>query len=254
MHLLFFDIDGTLAIGKDVPDSAAHALNQARSQGDLVFICTGRSWRYVMDNFAQYCDGIISSNGRMAVLKDGTRIYDHPMKEAEIKDAVERLDRIHAGYAFFEDTCGYYGGPQEGYAEMTSVWDPGFLKEGIPETMKPYNFDVWLPENCSWDEMAEALGDGYLINPHTPHPSADITIRGIDKGSALKAVTEYLKVPMENTYAFGDGRNDVCMFREAGHTAAMGNGMPETKQAAEFVTSDIKDDGIARAMRHFGLV
>lgn len=43
MNLVFFDIDGTLAIRKDVPASAQKALEELRNRGDLVFICTGRS-------------------------------------------------------------------------------------------------------------------------------------------------------------------------------------------------------------------
>ena len=57
MHIVFFDIDGTLAIRKDVPVSAERAIKALRENGDLSFICTGRSLAYVRDNFAAYADG-----------------------------------------------------------------------------------------------------------------------------------------------------------------------------------------------------
>ena len=34
----------------------------------------------------------------------------------------------------------------------------------------------------------------------------------------------------------------------------MGNGTDEAKAAADYVTADIDDDGIAKALRHFGLI
>lgn len=35
---------------------------------------------------------------------------------------------------------------------------------------------------------------------------------------------------------------------------AMGNGNPETKRAADFITDDVQNDGIPKALRRFGLI
>ena len=72
--------------------------------------------------------------------------------------------------------------------------------------------------------------------------------------TALRAVIERLGIAKDHAYAFGDGRNDLCMFREAGHTVAMGNGAAELKAAAEFVTTDIHDDGVKNGLQHFNLI
>jgi len=44
------------------------------------------------------------------------------------------------------------------------------------------------------------------------------------------------------------------MLQSVAHGIAMGNGLPETKQAAEYVTDDIDHDGIEKAMKHFGII
>ena len=44
------------------------------------------------------------------------------------------------------------------------------------------------------------------------------------------------------------------MLRYAGIGVAMGNGSPLAKQAADYVTDDIDDDGWAKACLHFGLI
>ena len=44
------------------------------------------------------------------------------------------------------------------------------------------------------------------------------------------------------------------MFRTAGISIAMGNGSEEAKAAADYVTSDLFEDGIYRALQHFGLI
>ena len=44
------------------------------------------------------------------------------------------------------------------------------------------------------------------------------------------------------------------MLVKAGHGIAMGNGDPDTKAVAEYVTSSIDDDGVANGLRHYGLI
>ena len=102
-------------------------------------------------------------------------------------------------------------------------------------------------------EIAEALADTCLVNPHGPHPSADVTVLGVDKGDAVHNVAAALGVAIEDTYAFGDGINDICMLEAAGHGIAMGNAMDEVKQVAEYVTTDINRDGVANGLAHYGL-
>ena len=81
-----------------------------------------------------------------------------------------------------------------------------------------------------------------------------MSVFGTDKGDALKAVAGKLGVDINDTYAFGDGLNDVCMMKAAGHGIAMGNGQDLTKQAAEYITSDINEDGVYLGLKHYGLI
>ena len=69
----------------------------------------------------------------------------------------------------------------------------------------------------------------------------------------MRGVAEALGVPIEETYAFGDGINDLSMIVAAGHGIAMGNAVDELKAAAEYVTASIDDDGVAKAMAHYEL-
>ena len=253
MNLVFFDIDGTLATGKHVPESAAEGLRLLRENGNLVFICTGRNPAYAEKNFGQYADGFICCNGRLAV-KGGEVLYSHPLSDEQIREIVKRMDAVGAGYAFLGTDEGYYGGDPAGYEVMSRVQDKGFVKNGLAEHMNVYTFDAYLGTPDRISVIQEAL-DGFAIaNSHGPHPSADITVLGVDKGTALVHVAEVLGVPLENTYGFGDGRNDICMLKAVGHGIAMGNAIDETKAAAEYVTTDINDNGVWNGLKHYGLI
>ena len=53
---------------------------------------------------------------------------------------------------------------------------------------------------------------------------------------------------------FGDGSNDVCMFLPEWTSVAMGNAIDELKQRADYVTTDVDDDGIWNACVHLGFI
>ena len=51
--------------------------------------------------------------------------------------------------------------------------------------------------------------------------------------------------------AFGDELNDLSMLTWAGMGVAMGNAVPEVKQAAKYVTADNEHDGVGLAVEKF---
>ncbi len=74
----------------------------------------------------------------------------------------------------------------------------------------------------------------------------DIAPEGVSKASALEAVRRRLGVEPEDTYAVGDGRNDIEMLRWAAHSAAMGNALDDdVRDAATETVGDVTEDGLA---------
>lgn len=253
MRIAFFDIDGTLATGTVVPQSAAEALRRMRANGDLVFICTGRARAYVEANFGDYADGFVCSNGRMAFMGEKT-LVDAQLTAEQVTQFTSALDAVGAGYAFFGEGDAWYGGEEKYRPVAEPILKLGHLPRiEDPAAIHAYNFDIYFDDADHRARATEALGDACLVNPHGPHPSADVTVIGADKGDAVRGVAAALGVAIENTYAFGDGINDLSMIVAAGHGIAMGNAVDELKEAAEFVTADIDEDGVALGLAHFGL-
>ena len=242
MKLFFFDIDGTLAEGFDVPESAQNALKQLKNKDNLVFICTGRPVYYVKEHFGQYADGYICFNGRYALLKDDV-LYDFPLTKDQVVEIIEKLDSLKAGYTFFNNEGSYNGGYLDGrYQEFDTSLSP------------LYNFNVWFDGWDHFDQIETVLKDIAVLNKHGRAPHADATILGSDKGDAINHVLEKLNIDRKDSYAFGDGNNDISMMKAAGHGIAMGNSVEEVKQCAEFITKDIHNDGIYYALKEYGFI
>ena len=78
--------------------------------------------------------------------------------------------------------------------------------------------------------------------------------KGCSKAGGMALRLESLGVSREQTLAIGDSTNDLAMFRAAGHTVCMGGGVEELKAVSDYVTAPVMEDGIAKALRHFGLL
>lgn len=76
----------------------------------------------------------------------------------------------------------------------------------------------------------------------------------VNKNRSKKAGSEELLQRLElldetNTYAFGDGNNDISMFEVVTHAITMGNVNEQVKEAATFITHDHESDGIEFALK-----
>ena len=73
-----------------------------------------------------------------------------------------------------------------------------------------------------------------------------------DKGSGLRYISSFLNIPIENTVAAGDERNDISMIQAAHIGVAVQNAHDELKEAAEYVTEHDNEHGaIAEIIEKF---
>ncbi|KAK4705186.1 hypothetical protein P7C70_g1016, partial [Phenoliferia sp. Uapishka_3] len=74
-----------------------------------------------------------------------------------------------------------------------------------------------------------------------------ITVReDVDKSVALAYFCEKFGVKPENVLTFGDGENDVGMFKAAGYAVSMGNAMAAPREAADYATATNNEGGVGQ--------
>jgi Cof subfamily protein (haloacid dehalogenase superfamily) len=84
-------------------------------------------------------------------------------------------------------------------------------------------------------------------------PYVTVTVAGVDKGTGLRVVCEYLGIALDEAMAVGDAHPDVAMFEIAGIGVAMGNARDEVKAQADAVAPANDAGGVAWAIRRFVL-
>ena len=85
------------------------------------------------------------------------------------------------------------------------------------------------------DKVISRLGNRYYVVQSEPF-FIEIMNKEASKGSALDSLANQLGLSSENVMAIGDQGNDLSMIQYAGLGVAMGNAIPEIKEAAQFET------------------
>lgn len=255
---VFFDIDGTLWNEKmEIPKSTIEAVRALRQNGNLAFICSGRSRANIQTK--ELLD--IGFDGVVAAC--GTHIDFHGKKVYECLLTQEQTERMlaimkkHGMEAVLE-------GPEYLYVEEgTFLNDPyvTHLRKELGERVKNIADGTAYEINklsvalngADIQKVSADIGEDYVIINHGDG-LLEIHPKNHSKATGAACVCEMFDIDLKNTYAFGDSANDLEMLSYVAHGVAMGNGTQAAKEAAEYVTTDIMEDGIMRGLQHYGLI
>lgn len=87
------------------------------------------------------------------------------------------------------------------------------------------------------------------------HPLfTDVIAGGVSKSEGIDRVLAYEGIALDEAMAFGDGGNDISMLSHVPYGVAMGNACDELKAVAGYVTETVDENGVANALRRFGLL
>lgn len=100
-----------------------------------------------------------------------------------------------------------------------------------------------------------ALACGIQVLPLGSYGTAELTVfsPAASKGAALRALARRLDVPLEATFAIGDGLNDRSLLAAAGFGVAMEGAPAELVELADAIAPPNHSDGAALALRRYVL-
>ncbi|MCD5325682.1 Cof-type HAD-IIB family hydrolase [Pontibacillus sp. HN14] len=230
-------MDGTLLTpDHEISEANKEAIHKAKEKGIHVVISTGRS----LSNFKE----IIEPLGESAyfVTINGGEIYDgafnlverNPLNGKDVRHLWD-LTNKHNAYFWSSTVQGRFNS-QEPFDN--EVEDYEWLK---------YGFEFEDPELRETILSELENNDSFEITNSSP-TNIEINPAGINKATALRKVTSWLDLTMDQVMAVGDSVNDLAMIREAGYGVAMGNAQDIVKEEATWVTASNKEDGVAKAI------
>ena len=74
---------------------------------------------------------------------------------------------------------------------------------------------------------------------------------GVNKGSAIRFLQEYLGIAPDETCTFGDNLNDIEMLQSAGMSYAVSNAREEVIAAARDTCAPYWENGVLQVLKTF---
>lgn len=273
-RIIFLDIDGTLTVaGSNVPPkSALHAIQAAQDKGHRVFLCTGRNYDMLKPLLAYGFDGVVASAGGYIRCANQV-IYDCPMTKKQqelvlgtleqnsIFRTVECLDGSFTddGFKeFLEENAGD-GGNSELLRWRRQIEQELHIRSMREYAGQPvYKVVIMSPDINNIEQARKKLEKDFLLCLQDANQygivNGEVINRKFDKGKAVVRVCEYLRIPIEDSVAFGDSMNDREMMETAGYSVCMENGSDALKKLADEICPCVEQDGLYHAFLRLGLM
>lgn len=258
--IVFFDIDGTIyQYGKSVPQDTKAAIQELRRRGHYAVLCTGRTRSMVYPEIYEIgFDGMIGGAGTYAEFEDHI-LYEYNLPE-EFSDKIiaDMLDSRILPIPEGIDTI--YFDEQNIPEEYRPIYE--LYVEKVGDSVK----DIRKSDHIIVSKLSGRLYDKQLGMQFIEKYSEEFNIvyhakeyiemipKGYSKAVGIERLISRLGIPVENTYAFGDGMNDYEMLKYVCYGVAMGNATEEFKAKMDYVTEEFDKGGISNALKRFGLI
>lgn len=254
---VFFDIDGTLVSFQThrVPESAIDALAALQKNGIKTFIATGRQIHSIDNLGSLEFDGYITLNGSYCLEGKDKVIYKRGIPAEDIRSLIRYQQETEAF------PCAFV------YEDKITI---NFTNDDTHRVLRLLNFpDIPVKPLNEYEgkEVFQLIaffkeGQEQRIMEAIPHCEStrwnplfsDVVPKGNSKAVGMDQILAYYHIDLKDTMAFGDGGNDIPMLCHAGTGIAMGNAENEVKASADYVTSSVDDEGILKALKHFGVL
>ncbi|MGG9992250.1 HAD family hydrolase [Streptococcus suis] len=276
--IIFLDVDGTLVdYHSRIPESAIRAIRQARENGHLVYVCTGRSRAEMQPELWEIgLDGMIGGNG--SYVEHQGQVIMHQLLSEEDSRAI--VDWLHErGLEFYlESNNGLFASEnfRERARETLRIYSMNKGKtaeevatQEVEDVMHGMIFDGQLYRN-DLNKVSFVL-DSYQdhLDSKEAFPQlvantwggrgesalfGDLGVKDIDKAHAISVLLDHLGASQADTIAFGDAKIDISMLDYCAVGVAMGNGGAEILAIADMITDDVEEDGLYNAFERLGLL
>ena len=252
-HLVALDIDGTLLVtGQRVPEPTVRAVRLVRTRKHHVVLASGRSLTGILPVARELgiTDGwVVASNGAVTARLSTAAVHGYTLENVLTFDvgpvvqmALSRYPDVQVGVE--EIGVGYrvnrFFAPHEVNGDQRVVDLAGL-------SMLPASRAI-LRGPGVLDLLEPLRRHGVTATPAGPD-WIDVTPQHLSKATSLEGIRAALGVSRHNTFAVGDGLNDIEMLSWATRAVAMGHAPDAVKAIANETVGDITQHGVIQALK-----
>ncbi|MDQ2681041.1 MAG: Cof-type HAD-IIB family hydrolase [Candidatus Eremiobacteraeota bacterium] len=259
IDLIALDLDGTLLDSHEqVSPGNQAAIRAALEAGIRIVLVTGRG----VDTPIRISRGlkinlpVICCHGALTKDFGANRTLGHiPVPLQYAKPMIEFAERQQLSLAIYVEEFFYR--LEGGKLLMDDMTGPTWRTvRSFAEVMHTAPTFIRFLGRESVEAMRTQFGDlplHFKYETWQDFTECAVTSREATKQRALARLCADFQIVKERVLAIGDSRNDVPMLRWAGVGVAMGNSLPEVREAVRYVTASNEQDGVAAAIERFAL-
>ena len=247
----FFDYDGTLTFGStgEITEAAGKALDMLVKNGHFVAVATGRLQCDAYERCTKVGIENLVSDGGNGLTINGKLIFLESINLEHSIKLLDELEQKEIGWAVTcENSIVRYCKSERFTQEIQDTYMKTILRPELDYKELKQLYKIFI--SCNVDTEKEIRGLKML--PTVRYRSNCLFVEPDDKYYGIMKMMDYIQAPSEDVVVFGDGINDLKMFRKEWTSIAMGNATEALKQKADFVTKNSDQDGIEFACRYFG--
>lgn len=266
MKILFSDLDGTLLNNdSQISDYTRQALDAMMRAGNILVLSSGRPLGSILEVMkdAGLCypnTYIIAFNGSLIYDCDRQQsIYEIRLSGEDVSFAWQLAKEHKLHIHTYTDTS--IVSPEEDmeikfYRErihlpLLVTNDPLSVMTSLPFKLLAIDFHEKKHLNSFSDALLAQKGDS-LTTVFSSASFLEIISSKSGKGNALLKLCKRFSIPLQDTFAAGDARNDISMLCASGHAIAMKNGDPALFEHAQIITPFTNDeDGLAHVIMEY---
>lgn len=255
-RLIAIDVDGTLQNSDHVvSERTTEAVRQAISRGLQIVLATGKQHSTILHHIERMglsSPQITAGGAIITNPHDGKEIYRQDIPIDIATAILRRADALGITAIAFRDGQTFTRQLNRDIEYMLTYGDPypTFL-EDVSHSFDPppvqimciaYQNDA-LYESAFQAFVADFAG---VVGVRKSSPYyIEFTGLNVSKGTALRWLTDHLKIRLSDVVAIGDSYNDLSMFEVAGLSVAMANAPAQVRQAADRIALTNNADGVA---------
>jgi Cof subfamily protein (haloacid dehalogenase superfamily) len=261
VRLVIADVDGTLVTHEKIlTPQAVEAVVQLRRAGIQFAVTSGRPPRgmAMLIEPLKLNEPLAAFNGGVLIQPDLVTVLRQNFLAPSVVRQTVQLILAHKLDAWIYTDLTWYvrdvNAPHVAREQWTVKFNPEVTND-LPSLVERVakvvgvSDDIEAVQRCEKDVQA-ALGDSASAARSQPY-YLDVTHPKANKGEVVLAMSELLKISVEEIATIGDMPNDVLMFVKSGVSIAMGAASPEVQKAATYVTTSSEEEGFANAMERF---
>ncbi len=264
IKLAIFDIDGTLLKwGSDtIEASTVDAIHKLKEKGVEVLVATGRAFYFIKPHVREVldCDYYVTINGACLLNSKGEVLKEHIIKDEDVQYVSSLVDKYKASMALKTSKQMII---YRDYPHFSKFYGNGFTMDNLfidDSDNRQYHNEVESAKGIfvysdKQSELVEALRQNKNLLVHAVGEfGIDVFSKDSDKIHGIEEVIQMAGLDWSNTIAFGDEDNDLGMIEKTQIGVAMGNGSIKMKETADYVTANVDEGGIEKALKHFKLI